>query len=375
MALPWQLPGYEREHHAVPLGGGWWRGPAARTSTCERRLRELGVLLGPELQDGACGYRLLPEFEGPGARDAAGDPDQPETRAHWIAARLAAALAAAGTPPPPPQFMAVLNLTPDSFSDGGELLAPGAVEAAAAARVAEGARWLDLGAESTRPGATAVAVEVQLQRLLPALRAVRGCGALVSVDTRSAAVAAACLDSGAAMINDVSGLEDPDMGPLLARHGCPVVLLHMRGTPADMAQRAGYRHLLGAVADELAARVHRALAAGIRPAQIYLDPGIGFAKTAQHSLELIGRLGALRALGFPLLVGPSRKSFLGAVLGGRPPRERDGGSAGAAAVCAAQGAAILRLHRGGAVWDAVLVAAAAAAAARAEVVPRTEVAA
>lgn len=367
MALPWLVPGYEREHHALPLGSGWWRAPAARTSTCEHRLRALGVLPGPELPDGAGAYRLLPGFGDPDPRRAAQDPDQPEARAHWIAARLAAAAGACAVPAPPPAFMAILNLTPDSFSDGGELLPPGALERAAAARLAEGASWLDLGAESTRPGAAAVAAEAQLGRLLPALAALKGCAARLSVDTRSAAVAAACLDAGAHMVNDVSALADPGMGPLVAARGCPVVLLHTRGTPAEMGGRALYRHLLGETADELAAAVRRALQAGIRPEQIHLDPGIGYAKTAQQSLELLGRLRALRALGFPLLVGPSRKSFLAAVLGERPPQERDGGTAGAAALCAAQGAAILRLHRGGDTWDAARVAAAAAAAARLEV--------
>ncbi|RMH01156.1 MAG: dihydropteroate synthase, partial [Planctomycetota bacterium] len=186
----------------------------------------------------------------------------------------------------------------------------------------------------------------------------------LSIDTRSARVAAACLAAGASWINDVSALSDPAMAPTVAAAGADLCLMHSRGTPADMQRRTGYRHLLGEVIDELAGRCRLALAAGVAPARIQVDPGIGFAKDAEQSLALLGRCGALRGLGFPLLVGPSRKSCLVAALGERPPRQRDAGSAGVAALAAAQGAAWLRLHRGGELWDAVLAAAAAGAAAR-----------
>ena len=292
-----------------------------------------------------------------------GDLDDPKTRAGWIVARLAAAREAWSAPYFEPAFMAALNLTPDSFSDGGELPDPAAVREAAQERVAEGASWLDLGAESTRPGAKPVERDEQLDRLLPAIEAVAQLGAEVSIDTRSASVAKACLDAGASMINDVSALTDPEMAPLVAERGCSVVIMHMRGTSADMHRHADYRFVVGEVIDEIAARVAVALEAGVAAERIVVDPGIGFAKTASQSLELQGRLGAFRALGLPVLAGPSRKSFMSDLLPGREAAERDGGTAGAAGLCAAQGAAILRLHRGGAVWDAVKVAAAAGAAA------------
>lgn len=358
------MPHHERVHHALPLGGGWWRGPAPASGRCEHVLAGLGIEAGGPLPDSSWRLRLARDGTGPDLRAAAADPGDPAARAHWIAARLHAAREAWRAEPPVPEFMAVLNLTPDSFSDGGELLRPGALEQAARERLEEGARWLDLGAESTRPGARPVPAEAQLERLLPALEALRGVPARLSVDTRCAQVARACLDAGAVMVNDVSALSDPEMGPLIAERGCLVVLMHMRGTPEDMAQRAIYRMVLGEVADELAARAAHALRCGIRPEQIYLDPGLGFAKNAEQSLELVARLGALRALGFPLLVGPSRKSFLAGPLGGKPPAERDFGTAGAAALCAAHGSAILRLHRGVPAWEAVRAAAAAAAAAR-----------
>ncbi|KAA3604988.1 MAG: dihydropteroate synthase [Planctomycetota bacterium] len=365
MVDPWEVPHYEREHHACPIGAGWWRGPAPRTGVCERALAETGIIGGAELADGSFRYRFLPGAESPPLRNAAGDPDEPHTRASWIACRLFAARRAFLSPFHEPTFMAVLNLTEDSFSDGGTLNSPQAVYEAALQRQAEGATLLDLGAESTRPGARGVAAQRQLQKLLPAMEVLAETGFEVSIDTRSAEVAETCLNRGAGMINDVSALEDFAMGPLVAERGCRLVLMHTRGKPADMQTRADYRLLLGEVMDELAQRVLRAFETGVQAEQLILDPGIGFAKTAEQSLELVGRLDAFRALGFPLLVGPSRKSFMEAVLDGKPPAARDGGTAGAAALCAAQGASYLRLHRGGDYWDAVKVAWAAAAAAHA----------
>jgi len=350
-------------HQALPVGPGLWRGPTPRTGACTRQLAEFGAVPVRELPDGATAYRLESGNEAPGLRRAAADPDEPVARAHWIAARLLAARAAHQERWPEPVMMAVLNLTPDSFSDGGKLPDLAAVLAAAAKRCDEGAGWLDLGAESTRPGAGAVADEEQLDRLLPAVAMLAKGAVPVSVDTRSAAVAAACLQAGARMVNDVSGLGDPGMAEVVAQRGCALVLMHMRGEPGAMYAGASYVHLLGEVADELAARADRALVGGIAGERILVDPGIGFAKTARQSLELLGGCGALRALGFPLLLGPSRKSFMEAVIPGRTPSQRDGGTAGAAALAAAQGAAVLRLHRGGAVWDAVRVAWAAAQAA------------
>ena len=375
MVLPWEIPHLDREHHALPIGEGWWRAPAARTGICQRALEELDFEVGPERTDGAGCYRFRDGAFAPERPLADGDPDDPVYRAHWIAARLFAAREAWRRPLPEPCFMAVLNLTPDSFSDGGDLQRPGALARAARRRHQEGAAWLDLGAESTRPGSRPVAVRTQLARLLPAVEKLADGPVPVSVDTRSARVAERCLDAGATMINDVSALADPEMAPLAAGRDCPLVLMHSRGSPADMRERCDYRDLLGEVADELMTRAAHALASGIRVERLTLDPGIGFAKTAAQSLQLVAGLGAFRALGFPLLAGPSRKSYLTAVLGERPPKERDGATAGAAALCAAQGAAILRLHGGGPIWDAVRTAWSAAVAARPNHRPREAVSA
>ncbi|MFK5956600.1 MAG: dihydropteroate synthase, partial [Planctomycetota bacterium] len=162
------------------------------------------------------------------------------------------------------------------------------------------------------------------------------------------------------MINDVSGLSDPAMAPLLAEHGCDIVLMHMRGTPATMQKQTQYKHLLGEVCDELMGIAQRAFTAGVASNQIILDPGIGFAKDAQQSQQIVAKFGCFRALGFPLLAGPSRKSFMTDLLPGLAPHQRDGGTTGAAALCAAQGAEYLRLHRGGKSVDAFKVAAACA---------------
>ncbi len=364
MLHPWEVPHLDRDHQALPLGEGWWRGPDAGEPSCRRLLEERGIRAGRRLPDGSGSWRLPEEPLQPDLGRAAEDPRDPRARAAWIEARLHAARLACAREPEPPVWMRILNLTPDSFSDGGELTRAGALAQALAEAREQGAAWLDLGAESTRPGAAAVAAEVQIARLEPALEAVSASGIPWSVDTRSARVAAFALEAGARMVNDVSGLSDPELAPLVAAQGAELVLMHMRGTPEDMQERTAYRFLLGEVADELARSRNRALRAGVQPERIVLDPGFGFAKTARQSLELLGRLGALRALGHALLAGPSRKSFLGLALGERPPRERDGGTAGAAALAAAQGAEILRLHRGGAVWEAALAAAAAAREAR-----------
>lgn len=355
------------EPQPLPLGDGCWRGPSPHDARLRDGLRARGWRDERALPDGSWAWRLAPATDAP---DAPVDPEHPAGR--W-ATRFAQARAAHAAPfPAQPRWLAILNLTPDSFSDGGRwLTSSGAVDASALRQQAErlieqGADALDLGAESTRPGAAPVPEEEQLRRLLPAIAALRPLGAPLAVDTRSARVAAACLDAGAEWINDVSGLaHDPAMAPLAAARGCRLVLMHLRGSPETMRDHAHYRFLLGEVADELAARVRRGLDAGMNREQIVLDPGIGFAKDAAHSRALVGGFGALRALGFPLLAGPSRKSFLADLAPAAPPAGRDALSAGAAALCAAQGAAWLRLHDGGG-WDAVRAAAACARAARGE---------
>jgi dihydropteroate synthase len=247
--------------------------------------------------------------------------------------------------------MGVLNLTPDSFSDGGRFLDPQPALAHARAMLAAGAELLDLGAESTRPagraygaGAPPVSAEEELRRLLPVLDRLRvETDAVLSVDTRKGAVARAALAAGADLVNDVSALGDPELAAAVAAAGCPVVLMHSRGETADMHRHARYADVVAEVRDELAAALARAEAAGIDRRQTVLDPGIGFAKTGAHNLALLRRLDDLRVLGRPLLVGASRKSFIGE-LTGAPPGDRLAGSLAAVAWAARGGAALLRVH-------------------------------
>ncbi len=256
--------------------------------------------------------------------------------------------------------MGVLNATPDSFSDGGRIRSPAQAAALARAMVAAGAGVLDLGAESTRPGARPVPAREERARLLPVLRAVRAAVSVpLSVDTMKAEVAAAALDAGADIVNDVSaGRADRHMLPLCARTGVPVVLMHMRGQPATMQRRPAYHDVVADVTAFLARRAKVARDAGVARAAIVLDPGIGFGKTAAHNLALLGRLDALVALGYPVLVGVSRKGFIGRLLGGVHPAERTYGTAAAVALAVARGARLLRVHDVGAMRDVVLVAAA-----------------
>jgi dihydropteroate synthase len=253
--------------------------------------------------------------------------------------------------------MGIVNVTPDSFADGGRFL-DAAVAAQHARRLAEeGADIVDIGAESTRPGAAPVSAGEERARLLPVLEAVLGdppCA--VSVDTSKPEVAEAALLAGAHMINDVTALAaGPDLARLCARHGAGLALMHMRGTPATMQDDPRYDDLLGEVRDHLRRAVCVAERAGVAPDAICVDPGIGFGKTAEHSLRLIGRLDALASLGKPVLVGLSRKSFIGAVLG-LPPAERLEGTLAASVMAVASGAHILRVHDVRAVRRAVRVA-------------------
>jgi len=246
---------------------------------------------------------------------------------------------------PGPFVMGVLNVTPDSFSDGGRYVDPGAAVDRALRMAEEGADLLDLGGESTRPGSPAVPAEEEIRRVVPVLERLAACGyALpVSIDTSKAEVAREALRAGAALVNDVRGLADPRLAEVVAAAGVPVVLMHMRGTPADMQSRAVYGDVVAEVADELGQALARAAAAGIPAERTILDPGIGFAKKAEHSLEILARLGELRALGRPLLVGPSRKSFIGHVTGA-PVEERLPGTLAAVAAAVLAGAEMVRAH-------------------------------
>ncbi len=267
--------------------------------------------------------------------------------------------------------MGVLNLTPDSFSDGGRLNSVPAALKAAARMLAQGADLLDLGGQSTRPGAESVGAAVELQRLLPLLAALQELraahpGLLISIDTFHASVAEAALAAGADWINDVRGanregdtsLRDPLMLPLIARAGCPYVLMHSRGTSQTMDELAVYGDVVAEVRAELLAATQQALAAGVRTEQIVWDPGLGFAKTTEQNLELLRGLAELRAEGYPLLVGPSRKRFIGAVLGEARPRARLWGTAAVCAVAVAAGARVVRVHDVAPICQVVRMAAA-----------------
>ena len=244
-----------------------------------------------------------------------------------------------------PVVAGVLNVTPDSFSDGGRFRDAGPALARARTLVADGADLIDVGGESTRPGAGPVSADEELARVLPVVEMLkRETDVPVSVDTRRARVARDVLAAGADAINDVSGLDDPGMAGVVAEAGAGLVLMHMRGTPETMQTLTRYDDVAVDVARELEARLARALAAGVEKERIALDPGIGFAKTAEQNLELIARLDVLAALGRPVLLGPSRKAFIGKLLGGIPPEERDAGTVGACVAGLMRGARIFRVH-------------------------------
>lgn len=257
-----------------------------------------------------------------------------------------------------PVVMGILNLTPDSFSDGGRFDRVDAAFGRARRMVADGAAILDLGGESTRPGSAPVSVDEELARVLPVLRAIRGeLDVRVSVDTKKAAVARAVLAEGADVINDVSALGDPEMAAIVADSDAALVLMHMRGTPETMQSLADYGSVADDVVDELEPRVAAAVRAGIAEERIVVDPGIGFAKTAAQNLELIARLDVLTTrLGRPVLLGPSRKSFIGALLGGVQADARDAGTVGACVAGLARGARIFRVHEVRAAREALEVA-------------------
>ena len=255
-------------------------------------------------------------------------------------------------------LVGILNATPDSFSDGGRHQDPARAAEAAAEMVAAGARVLDVGAESTRPGATPVPGGEERRRLLPVLQAVRAAVRVpLSVDTTKAEVARAALDAGADIVNDVSaGRADPGMLALCARERVPVVLVHMQGTPATMQAAPCYGDVVAEVRAFLDARARAGEEAGVAREAIVLDPGIGFGKTVAHNLALLADLDSLVGLGYPVLVGVSRKGFIGQLLGGRPPEDRLLGTAAALALAVARGARLLRVHDVAAARDVVTVA-------------------
>lgn len=254
-------------------------------------------------------------------------------------------------------MMGVLNLTPDSFYDGGRFLNPDRALEQAFRLIQEGADILDLGAESTKPAAKPVSEEEELSRLLPVLKALKGQIQIpISIDTTKAQVARQALECGAQIINDVSGLQhDPQLAEVVRAFDAGLVLMHRRGTPETMQRAVDYRDLAEDVSGELARRLAFAESSGILPEKIVLDPGIGFSKTAEQSLELIERLGELKRLGRPILIGPSRKSFIGQVTK-QAPDKRLFGTVAACVLAFERGAKIFRVHDVWAVKEALLVA-------------------
>ncbi|MFI8457554.1 dihydropteroate synthase [Kitasatospora sp. NPDC085464] len=267
--------------------------------------------------------------------------------------------------------MGVVNVTPDSFSDGGLWHDPAKAIAHGLALRARGADLVDVGGESTRPGSQRVPEEEELRRVVPVVRELADAGVTVSVDTMRASVAERAVEAGAAIVNDVSGgLADPAMARVVAETGAPFVVMHWRGQSADMDRLAVYDDVVRDVVAELTARVDALLAAGVKEDQLILDPGLGFAKTAEHNWTLLARLDALTALGRPVLVAASRKRFLGTLLADpatgelRPARERDDATAAVSVLSARAGAWAVRVHDVSGTADAVRVVAAWQHAAR-----------
>jgi dihydropteroate synthase len=256
-------------------------------------------------------------------------------------------------------LMGVVNVTPDSFSDGGAFLDPERAIAHGRELADQGAEILDVGGESTRPGADAVPADVERDRVEPVVRALAGrdgLGAQVSIDTSKAPVAAAALDAGAATVNDVTALRaDPDLAGLCAERGCGVVLMHMLGDPRTMQADPRYEDVVDDIKAFLSERIEFAVAAGVSEDRIWVDPGIGFGKTLDHNLELIRRLGEFRDLGRPIVFGSSRKSFIGK-LTGSPVEERLGGTVASNVIAFANGAEVLRVHDVAPIREALIVA-------------------
>lgn len=253
-------------------------------------------------------------------------------------------------------IMGVLNVTPDSFSDAGRFLDPGRASAHGRQMMTAGADLVDVGGESTRPGADPVAEEEEVRRVVPVVAALVQEGVLVSVDTSKPEVARRAIAAGAHVVNDVTALSHPDMAEVVASSGCGVVLMHMRGTPRTMQIDPHYEDVVAEVRDYLLSRAADAERAGIKREKICIDPGIGFGKTQEHNLELLARLEVLAAAGYPLLVGTSRKSFLGRILNQPDPAERDVATAATVAIAAVRGATVVRVHNVAMARQAVLVA-------------------
>jgi dihydropteroate synthase len=256
-----------------------------------------------------------------------------------------------------PRIMAILNVTPDSFSDGGEWFDFGDAVEHARALVAEGAHILDVGGESTRPGAAPVALDEELRRVVPVIRALSGAGAQLSVDTMKLTVAEAAVEAGATYVNDVTAFRhEPEIAGFVADRGCDCCLMHMLGEPRTMQDDPRYDDVVDDVRAFLEERAEFAVREGVREDRIMVDPGIGFGKTLEHNLSLLRRLDEIVAVGFPVVVGTSRKSFLGRLTGREDPHERVAGTVATTVLALERGAAVFRVHDVGPTKDALAVA-------------------
>jgi len=266
---------------------------------------------------------------------------------------------------PGPTLFGILNVTPDSFSDGGDFLDPEAAAGHAGLLLDEGAGVVDVGGESTRPGSDPVSEDEERRRVVPVIGKILEARpeALVSVDTYRARTAEAALEAGAGIVNDVTALRgDGRMAPLVADAGCPVVLMHMLGEPKTMQREPRYENVVAEVRDFLTERAEHAISAGVREENIVLDPGIGFGKTAEHNLSLIKHLYRIVDLGFPVLVGASRKRFLGGITGREEAKGRVFGTVATTVLCYERGATLFRVHDVRANREALAVAGAVRAA-------------
>ncbi len=248
---------------------------------------------------------------------------------------------------PGPSVVGILNVTPDSFSDGGDFLDHEAAAGRAAAMLDAGAAIIDVGGESTRPGSDPVSEEEEIGRLVPVVERIIAARpeALISIDTYRSQTAAATLEAGAQLVNDVTALRgDLRMASVVAEAGCPVVLMHMQGEPKTMQKEPQYTDVVREVRDFLALRAEHAVAAGVRPENIIVDPGIGFGKKLEHNLALLRNLEAVVDLGFPVLVGASRKTFIGAITGVQEASERVSGTVATTVLAYEKGATLFRVH-------------------------------
>jgi dihydropteroate synthase len=248
---------------------------------------------------------------------------------------------------PGPAVVGILNVTPDSFSDGGDFLDPEAAAMRAAAMLDEGAGMLDVGGESTRPGSDPVSQEEEIRRVVPVIERILSARpeAVISVDTYRSGTATAALEAGASLVNDVTAIRgDPRMASVIQEAGCPVILMHMQGEPKTMQKDPHYKDVVREVRDFLAERAEYAVAAGVRPEHIIVDPGIGFGKNLEHNLDLLNNLGAIVDLGLPVLIGVSRKRFMERITGVQEAKARVSGTVAASVLAYERGATFFRVH-------------------------------